>query len=196
MWGARALWWGSAPGWTPWTRSSVHNPTATPPLPRIPPKTTPNPKPASSYIYMGLAPAPFWLLLSGGGITVPRESPQGKARPFPQGYGVAVGTLVLTQCHRGWWGCPGSPRESPVLPLPAPGGHNGSGSRICLRAGFVLKRFIIFLTGRFPVSVLVNNCSQLNLCKIRIVGTGMRETQHARISHEPTGGSCCRRGAP
>lgn len=77
-----------------------------------------------------------------------------------------------------------------------PGGRNGSGSHICLRAGFVLKRFIIFLTGRFPGSVLVNNCCQLNLHKICIVGTGMGGKQHARISPEPTDGSCCRGGAP
>lgn len=163
------------------------------------PVTSPQnyPKPQSSiFLHLhGSSPHSVMDAAAWGWHHSPQESPQGKARPFPRGYRVAVGTLVLAQCRRGWWGCSGSPRESP-LPLPAPGGHNGSGSSICLRAEFVLKRFIIFLTGRFPVSVLVNNCSQLNLCKIHIVGTGMRETQHARISHKPTGGSCCRRGAP
>lgn len=77
-----------------------------------------------------------------------------------------------------------------------PGGRNGSGSHICLRAECALKWFIIFLTGRFPGSVLVNNCCQLNLHKICIAGTGMGGEQHARISPEPTDGSCCCCGAP
>lgn len=47
---------------------------------------------------------------------------------------------------------------------------SGGRSRVCLRAEFVLKRFIISLTGRFPASVLVNNCSQLNVRKICIAG--------------------------
>ena len=103
------LWQGSAPG-TPCIRSPMHSPAATPPLPHIPPKTTPNPKSACSYIYMGLAPALLLVLLFRGSVTVPWESPQGKARPFPQGHGVAVGTQTLAQCQRGRWGCPGSPR--------------------------------------------------------------------------------------
>lgn len=81
----------------------------------------------------------------------------------------------------------GLPRVSPLN-----AGAASPSSRICLRAEFVLKRFIIFLTGRFPVSVLVNNCSQLNLHKICIAGMG--GTQHARISCKPMGGSFCCRG--
>lgn len=69
--------------------------THTPPRP----KTTPKPKSTSSAIHTGLAPALVLVLLLGGGVTVPRGSPQGKARPFPQGHGVAVGTQTLTQCQ-------------------------------------------------------------------------------------------------
>lgn len=43
--------------------------------------------------------------------------------------------------------------------------------------------------------MLVNNCCQLNLRKICIAGTGMGGKQHARISPEPTDGSCCCGGA-
>lgn len=82
----------------------------------------------------------------------------------------------------------GLPRVSPLI-----AGAASPSSHICLRAEFVLKRFIIFLTGRFPASVLVNNCSQLNLHKICIAGTG--GTQHARISCKPTSGSFHHKGA-
>lgn len=81
---------------------------ATPPLPRIPPKTTPKPK-STSYIYTDLAPAPLLGMLFGGGVTVPCESPWGKARPFPQGHGVAVGTWTLAQCWGDNGAAPGPP---------------------------------------------------------------------------------------
>lgn len=65
---------------------------------------------------------------------------------------------------------------------------SGGRSRVCLRAEFVLKRFIISLTGRFPVSVLVNNCSQLNVHKICIAGVwGVGGTR--RISCQPAPGT-------
>jgi len=175
----------------PPTRSPMHSPTATTPLPSIPLKNTPNkPKSASSYTCVGLGPALLLAQLFGGGVTDPRESFGARQRCR-----VAMGTWTLAQCWRGQQGCPGSPHKSPALPLPAPGSHDGSGSRVCLWVVFVLKRFIIFLTGRFPVSVLVNNCSQLNLHQICVVGMGMGATQRVRISRKPTSGSCCRRGA-
>lgn len=77
---------------------------------------------------------------------------------------------------------PGPHRGKPLLEhlRRAPGGRSSAGSRVCLRAEFVLKRFIIFLTGRFPVSVLVNNCSQLNVRKICNAGVGGAEENFSR----------------
>lgn len=135
--------------------------------------TPPSQKCPKAHIHTALLPTLIWVLLSGVALQCCGRAPRERQDLSHKDMGWLWGHSSSPSASRDGRGSPGPPGRSPALPLPALGSRNGSGKGVCLRAELGLNRFIIFLTGRFPVSVLVNNCSQLNLRKTCAVGTGV-----------------------